>query len=144
MWLIECGVSHLQQSQFAIEILNNILIDHSSAQNDAAVKLTAVQALSTITYDPPENFTSYLHQPDALIASLYKMASELEELESKTESLALVQLLLTTFLYTGQQIDDTTMINNMVKPLEQLWTSSVEQYAMLRSSVSKTFTMCAS
>jgi hypothetical protein len=144
LWLIECGVSHLQQSQFAIEILNNILIDHSSAQNDAAVKLTAVQALSTITYDPPENFTSYLHQPDALIASLYKMASELEELESKTESLALVQLLLTTFLYTGQQIDDTTMINNMVKPLEQLWTSSVEQYAMLRSSVSKTFTMCAS
>lgn len=116
-------------------MLNNVLIDRSH-QTDSAVKLAAVQALSTISYDPPEKFTSFLNRPDDLISSLYTFASELEEVENRAESLSLIQLLLTTFMISGEYIDDDKMRIAIVRPLEKIWNSSVGQYLMLRSSVS--------
>jgi len=135
IWLVECAFAHLgDQCHLAVGMLSNVLI-HRSNQNDSAVKLAAVQALSTIAYDPPENFISFLNQPDNLIESLYILTNELEEVDNKAEPLSLVQLLLTTFMISNEYIDDDKMITSIVRPLEQIWNSSVDQYLMLRSSV---------
>lgn len=135
LWLLECGVTHLNHCRLAVETLVVILINNSNTQNDAVVELAAIQALLAITYDPPEDFVSFLHQPDILMASLYTITNKFEEVESKTDSLLLIQQLLTTFRLSGQNIDDEIMMQTIVRPLEPIWNSSEDQYLMLRSSV---------
>lgn len=129
-------MTHLNQYRLAIETLVAIIIDYSNNRNDAMVKLSAVQTLSTIAYEPPTDFATILSQPDILISSLYVLTNEFEEVESKTESLSLVQNLLTAFMVNGNTIENHVMMDKVVKPLESIWATCSDHTLMLRSSVS--------
>lgn len=136
LWLLGCGITHLNQCHFAIELFIEILIDYCNPQNDAVVELATLQAMNTISYDPPSNFVSCLKQPEILISSLYGLTSQFfQEVDNKSDCLLLIQQLLTILMFSGHSIDGDVMIKTIVTPLEQIWHSSVDQYLMIRSSV---------
>jgi len=135
LWIIGCGATHMNNCQFVVDVLVSIINNFTDQHNDAAVELTAIQTLNIITYDPPEMFLAQLHEPAKLIDSLYALSSNFEEVESKVDTLVLIQQLLTTFMINGKNIDCNTMMQTVVRPLDSIWNSSVDNYLIIRSSV---------
>ena len=136
MWLLGCASPHLNDRQLVIDMILAVINHSLDAQNDAAVQLAAIQALTGITYDPPDDFLSCLRQPEIVISSLYTLTTNFQEADSKTDSLLVIQQLLTIFMFSGQPIDEEIMIQTIVRPLEPIWNSSSGIYLMIRSSVS--------
>jgi len=135
LWLIGCSTSHQKNFHFIAAILNTILVDSSSDQNDIAVKLVAIEILHAIVYDPPdENFITYIHAPNTLISSIYNLASNCDEYLSKDACLEVVPLLLGCFTISGIKIDGETA-TAITSPLSQIWDNSVDENLLLRRSV---------
>lgn len=136
LWL--CGFNYLNQNQNSFQAVFPLLQYHLNLQNDAVVQLSTVQALTNIIADPPSTFASSLHSPEHLIASLYSLILELDEFESKSDCLSLIQLLLSTCRNYGLNMDNQQQVAALVKPLESIWNSSQHNhFFMLRNSVSQ-------
>ena len=127
----------MNKSQHAYQILFPFLQDHLTSEYDEAVQLSATQSLINIAIDPPSNFTVFLHFPDQLVKLLYTLVLQLSELDSKSDCLTLLQLLLSMCLNYGLKIDNQQHVSLLIQPLDGIWKLSEQnEFLMLRSSVS--------
>lgn len=127
----------MNTSQHAYQILFPLLQDHLTSEYDAVVQLSAIQSLTNIVIDPPSNFTVFLHFPDQLVKMLYTLVLQFNELDSKSDCLTLLQLLLSMFLNRGLKIDNQQHVSLLIQPLDRIWKLSEQnEFLMLRSSVS--------
>ena len=111
-----------------------IIAAETSAQNDIAVKLSAVQVISTMLGTFEEAAENCVSLAEMLIDSLYRLANECDELESQSKVLDTISFLLAYLVGTGRDLS-FEVANASVAPLGSIWDASSEDRVLIRRNV---------
>ena len=102
------------------EVLVSMLTNVSDTQNDTAVQLAAAQAFNNILCDPDDSLICFLRHPDYIIASLYALTIQCEDIELQSQTLSCILILLLCIVGTGNLIG-ISIVDVIVLPISQIW-----------------------
>jgi len=134
VWLLGCSYQYIGNRKITAELLVSVLTNVPDTQNDTVVQLAASQALNNILCDPDDSLICFLRQPDHIISSLYALTICCEDIESQSQTLSSISLLLSCIVGTGNTIGSSTA-EAIVFPLSQIWEATQVQNIMLRRDV---------
>ena len=125
IWLIGCHSNCASASSALHSDLISCLMDLSpESNNDIAVKLSAVEALLSIVYEPEFNLDALRRTMADLIRSLYNLLLRCNELESRQLILSLITCFLG--LYSQGSLNNE-VANEAISPLNSIWYASSDQ-----------------
>ena len=141
--MIGCSYHLLENRQNAFEALISVINETPCPPSFITVKLTAVQSLTSLLYDPDGSLETFFLFIDVTISSLYVLANNCVELEPREQSLSCISLILTSFLGAGKEINASTA-DATVGPLAAIWQNSIDQNLLLRRNVLSILVIVAS
>jgi hypothetical protein len=134
VWLVGCNASGLSRDLSPFQPLIKIITYNTSKSNDIAVKLAAVQVISTMLGNFDEAAADCALHAEFIIDSLYRLANEFVELESQSMLLDVIPLVLLYMTGTGRDIT-ATVANASVSPLPSIWDCACGKRVLLRRSI---------
>lgn len=112
----------------------NIISCGTSKGNDIAVKLAAVQVMSTVIGNFDEAAADCAVHAEFIISSIYRLAHECVELEAQSMLLETIPLVLLYMTGTGSDIT-ATVANASVTPLPSIWDYASGERVLLRRNI---------
>jgi hypothetical protein len=111
-----------------------IIAIETCTQNDIAVKLSAAQVISTIVGNFEDAAEECVTHAEFTVNSLYRLASECDELESQSAVLDTISLVLSYLIGTGRDIT-FEVANAAVAPLPSVWDAGRGERVLIRRNV---------
>jgi hypothetical protein len=134
IWLVGCNTSRLSSDSFVLKSMAEIIASDTTAHNDIAVKLSALQVMAAFVSNFDEAADECVLHAEFIVNSLYRLANECDELESQTSVLEVIPLILTYIVGTGRGIT-SEVANASVAPLPSIWDGSSGERVLLRRSI---------
>uniref|UniRef100_A0A7S4RP11 Importin N-terminal domain-containing protein n=2 Tax=Ditylum brightwellii TaxID=49249 RepID=A0A7S4RP11_9STRA len=134
VWLICCIAHCISDTKTALQVLISIINNEPSSLNDVAVRLGAVEALTSILNVHYDLIDEFYHLLEIIISSLYRLVNDCTEINTRAQSLSCISLLLFHVVASGRKVDYATA-NAAVQPLPALWEVATDQNILLRRDV---------
>ena len=134
IWLVSCNAHQVNISSplNPMKMLADSLCSHS----DICVRLSAVEAIEALLPYCEDNPSILQSIISLSVPSLYKLANECSEVESRSACLDLIANLITYIGVAGNQHALTNdMLNTIVAPLSSIWNNSNDQNLLLKRNV---------
>ena len=132
IWLIGCHTNCVSTSANLHSALLSCLTDSSGSNADISVKLTSVESLTSIIYEPGFDRESLVHIMADLIKSLYNLLLRCNQLESRQIILSSVALLIGL---SSQGSLTNEAANEAVSPLNSIWLASDDQNVLRKEVI---------
>jgi hypothetical protein len=134
IWLIGCYSSRLSNDTGVVRSLVEIIAIETCTQNDIAVKLSAAQVISTTVGNFEQAAEEFVPHAEFTVNSLYRLASECDELESQSIVLDTISLILSYLVGTGRDVT-LGVANASVAPLPSIWDAGIGERVLIRRNV---------
>lgn len=114
-------------------MLVSILSKHDN-QNDACVRLTAIQAIEALLPRCEEMPALLQSIVEPTIPAVYRLTSDCEEVENRIACLDLISSLITYVMISGGTLH-SEILNTIATPLSSIWDNAVDQNLLLKRNV---------